>query len=78
MEWRLSSSAEFAVGNPLKETNAKPIHQVQRPEQIVDALARIGRRHMGQIAGVSSGDIVVFVRREIVGLAFRADQRLRK
>lgn len=78
MEWRLSSSAELAVGDPLKETNAKPIHRVRRPEQIADALAHIGRRHTGQIAGVSSGDIVVFVRREIVGLAFRVDQRLRK
>jgi len=78
MERRLSSSAKLAVGDPLKETNAKPIHRVRRPEQIADAYAHIGRHHTGQIAGASSDDIVVFVRRGIVGLASRADQRLRK
>jgi len=72
------SPAELAVGGPLREKSAKPIHRGQRPKQIAGAHVHIGRHHTGQIAGVSNGDIVVFGRREIVELAFQADQRLWK
>ena len=77
-ELRSSSSVQLPVCDPPREISVKPIHQARQPKQIADVHARTGRRHMGQTADESSGDIVVFERRVIVGLASRADQRLRK
>ena len=69
------SSVELVVGNLPRETSMRnPIHQLQRPKQIADVHAHIGRHRRGQTVDESSGDIVVFERRGIAGLAFRADQ----